>query len=37
MDQVIMLLYVGKDDNNDMFVKLMVVQIWGSLVITKEI
>jgi hypothetical protein len=37
MDQVIMLLYVGEDDNNDMFVKLMVVQVWGSLVITKEI
>jgi len=37
MDQVIMLLYVGEDDNNDMFVKLMVVQVWGSLVNTKEI
>jgi hypothetical protein len=29
--------YVGEDDNNDMFVKLMVVQVWGSLIITKEI
>jgi hypothetical protein len=32
-----MLLYVGEDDNNDMVVKSMVVQVWGSLVITKEI
>jgi len=37
MDQVIMLSYVGEDDNNDIFVKSMVVQVWGSLVITKEI
>jgi hypothetical protein len=37
MDQVIMLLYVGEDDNNDMFVELMVEQVWGSFVNIKEI